>query len=402
VSTNIPALRLYDYQGGSQPAKPGLNPNKVTRFSGTDYTPEFTLNGQFTSNQVIEAFAQQFQANAYGQLQRSSNPSVFDLISFGNRVLNTNNNAPGYGEVTHPYEKYLSQLEISEENLNALMQQPEFNIPNGNVGIKVKTDGMGGIESVGLNLNNRQQLYGRISDTNLFDRAEITQRAASVQGNALDLNLPPIDAVQGINAPRRNPFTDQLSDEALKQVSQPKTNPLAGLGRIAADFKLTEPSKIPAGQNPFTTKLLGLQPRDPGTRIIGPEGTLKAEDSKNIGAVQAKLNVNLDEKTTQQLAQLRNNLALTTLANLPRLSEEARRVLMPLVSSLINGSSNVSGQFGQSDLDNALQELNVAVDTASKKSSGGGVYMPMNTNSGSQQENPQQQQAPYKPLSLIG
>ncbi|HEY9744950.1 MAG TPA: hypothetical protein V6C99_01895, partial [Oculatellaceae cyanobacterium] len=157
MSATIPQLTLFPlYPGGPKVQyKSTINANSSFYFPATQFTPQYGVNIQ--GNRPVGSA--NYSLGSGGTIRRAdSTPSLFDQpIGFDGTVLGglKKTAIPAVAPVIpNLYEQAAKLLSVSDLKMSELMAQPSFKIsalgPGTGLGLEVKTDGMGGVDTVSI------------------------------------------------------------------------------------------------------------------------------------------------------------------------------------------------------------------------------------------------------------
>lgn len=395
MSSSIPQLTLFPlYPGGPLVrGRSGLNGNSSFYLRETKFTPAYgvnipanatpldtttyyTLNGnqRVVSRPISEAANDTgllaYDGTAIGKLKQGSVPAV----------------APS---IPNLYKNAVELLSVSDLKFSDLMAQPDFLIPGVGMGLKVTTDGMGGVDTIALSPSSRGQLPGVSAiakDFTLPNRVDITTGATffrtgpsvNIGGASTDNTAAPARSVNPINQQGNviPPFNvnslernagifrqDQLEQLALQALADPN----ADLDRLS----------------PLLERLYQPQPNEQGVSVAGYDSVLDAEQSRQLAANQARLGVNPSDQFRKSVAEF------VSVARQPQESYSA--AYNPRMDQLQNGKINVtpwqaSANASQSGLGqnsgNAFEMGSAVADAMSRK--GRGSYIPFRMQSDTQ------------------
>ncbi len=390
MSSAISGLRLYDYQGRYQVAQ-NLDVNRTVRIPQTEFSPELALSGLNSQKSVPPVNQVSYGLNTQGQITESPSAQLESLLKAGAKIFQPTGNL-SYQAVTDPYRDYVNALEVSDQNMGQLLQRDQFAIFNGRLGLNVKTDGEGNIDKVSIQPGSKDLRNGTpVNATTFPDRAEITFRAADRQANA----LPPIENLDNTNPnnslfigkKRPNQFDPQpLQNDGLQFRKERLTLEPADISALRLNKPLSEVQVPDAPTNPLLQRLLRLQPAEVDTRIFGPDSQLTADQAKKLGAVNASLGVRHSDGFYENMALLRDRLAMEANQALPQRIAKARESSMPVNPFLqMEQPAQQAVYFGSPS--QFLDSASTSADTMQKKSSGG--YIPFQMGG---EGSPQQQQ----------
>jgi hypothetical protein len=384
MASSITGLRLYDYTGRYQMARPAdINRSYTTPQS--QFGPSYTVNGSAEGIDTNRLLNQSLNYNTNFNLQQVQPQALPALMNYGNKSLSFDSNLNA-DSVTRPYQDYLNSLAVTDKNFNNLMQQESFHVFNGRVGIKVTTDGDGNIDQVSLRPGDRDLRNGTPASATIFqDRTEITERAFSRFANA----VPPTEGEEPIFL--QNDL--KTAEPKITQPVQPQTqlkpvNPFNNVREITQPTPFTPGSEV-SNNNTLLQKLLRLQPPEVDTRVFGPDSQLTFDSARKLG--NGAFDVKFSQDYKENVAHLRDHLALQAAA-LSQRSIQARDGFIPVSPHLPADApakataSTIGGMFEN------LNQLATSADTTEKKSSGGYIPFRMGGQGQGQQEGQNQEQ----------
>lgn len=355
MSASIPQLKLFPlYRGGPEVlgrtgatgSLGGATPFNLTQ---TQFNAPYAVN---IPPNVMRDFTNTYLSfNTKGKVEQRATSSIqdFDKPLWLGSGLGSVQQAPVptvAPVIPNIYQDMVDLLSITEANFTDLMAQPTFNIPTIGMGIKVTTDGMGGVARIEVNPNSRQSNL-RVGETNpafpLPNRSEITTGAMAKgdPGVGLGGTRPAGSPAQTGNRP--------LPPGALEPAlgNSPDLN-LNNLGRNAGIFNLDRlggPQGPQGGlqvQNPVQQRLLQLQPPAQGLALSGAGAAVAADQARQIATVQARLEVNTSNRFKENIADLASGSksAESYASSFKPQSMDGR---IPMAAGLPNASTNAGG-----------------------------------------------------------
>ncbi len=393
MSSSIPQLKLFPlYPGGPVVQNRGtLNANSSFYTRATRYTPSYPVNIPSSSTPTNTFF------NIDGKRIVATQPASADQLF--NTPLNIDGTASGkLRTATVPsqaptipslYQNAVDLLSISDLKFSDLVNQPDFRIPGIGMGLKVTTDGMGGIDKVELSPGSRGNLPGVSAiakDFVLPNRTDITTGATFFR-SGLPFNVKGATAANAIKP------LQKLNPAALQANLLSQLNPNT-LNRNAGIFKQDQLEKLALSaledknfdfDKVNLEKLFQLQSQDNGIAVAGYDSALDAEQSRQLAASQSGLDVNTSPEFRQNMAEL------VSAARQP--SENYASVFGPRLDQVMNGRINVTpwqqaaanaGQSGMGANSGSAFEMGGAVADAASRKGRSAMYMPFQMDSGSQ------------------
>lgn len=401
MSSSIPQLKLFPlYPGGPVVQGKGwLNANSSFYLRATKFTPAYGVNIPPGSSSVDTDTYYSLRANHTLSAQPISQASNYTgLLDYDASAIGKlkQGSVPAVApSIPNLYKNAVDLLSVSDLKFSDLMSQPDFLIPGVGMGIKVTTDGMGGIDSVSLSPSSRGKLpsvSAIAKDFTLPNRVDITTGAVFSRpgptvniGGASSQNattpaktVSPIDA-QNTQLPQFNVNTldknaglfkqDQLEQLALQALADPD----ADLERLG----------------PLLEGLYQPQPGNQALAVSGYDSVLSAEQARQVAANQAGLQVNPSEQFRQNVAQL-VSVARQPQESFVSMYQSGHQTGM---EQLMNGKVNVTpwqaaasasqSGLGQSGANTNMFDMGGAVaDAASRK--GSGSYIPFRMQSDAQ------------------
>lgn len=383
MSNSVPPLIFYPlYPGGPQvrATNAWLNANSTFRTTANSFVPAYGVNlppdlsAYEADTYYTLSGTQAISRRSVNQAKVSTTPFNFDgTVVGGLRQVSPVATAP---EVPNVFKAAERLLAVSDLNMTTLLSQDSFRLDNIGLGLKVTSDGLGGVDSVAISpsvYGSRLPLDATAKNFGGLNRAEITTGATfkvtdlSVDTGpgvpALNPALPSPLSAQGALAPKeRNAGIFKLQEQALRalQSVDPES---AQLTAILNQLEKLEPS---AQVNPL--------PEQP----VATVGLLR--ESQQVAANRAGLGVKTSEGFLANLVGLIQ-------AN--QQSESYARAFTPRLDQVMNGkiavspwvagqSTNASAQgFGSA----ASFEMGAAVADAMSRKGRGGSYVPFQQSS---------------------
>lgn len=375
MSSTIPKLTLFPlYPGGPQVSynAGSLNANSSFYTQANQFTPGYAVNAAPTSQSN-----KNYSLNNNGGVSRSSNDSAFKgLIGFDAAVLGgiKKTAVPGVPPVIpNLYEAAAKLLSQSEANMTDLLNQPSFNINR--LGITVKTDGAGGVDSVSINPALQKMNPGLSALDPSFvglNRAQITTGA--IFNRSLDSGLGgSIKRLPGANGVQ-NPLDAVNPNQILQPLKAQGLDPLSALLQQSPDLDAAE-------LNPILARLNQLQPSSAGLPVTGFDAVLGVQESRQIAATQAKFDVVPSDRFRDNVANLASVANRQTDSYATSFKPTQMDGRIPMAPSLPHPSSGI----GQSQTGLAQEGFNLTggmANASDKKGSGG--YVPFQMQSQTQ------------------
>lgn len=382
MSTAIPSLKLFPlYPGGPvvQGNSGTLNANSAFYTRANQFSPSYAVNIPNTTDSLNNTYYS-LQADQTLRQQALSQASNFSGL------LGLDANTPGgFRRLSVPtappdipsvYQSIINLYTITDANYAELMSQSEFRIPNLGLGLKITTDGMGGVDTIAIDPSARALLPNLSVLSKNFagpNRTKITTGATFNVGSGLG-NSSPVSS-KPILKPK-----PRLGNTPTSIAPTVKTAPVLP--------KTSTPGSI----NPFLSKtvLERLAQRNvpsTGLAVVGANSQLTAEQSRQLATHQAGLNLSSTgdfRKTVAELASAarpqENYLNAHRKIPVDRLMDGR----LPLAPSLPTGNTqrNPVGDASQNNLALGSEIL----DAGSRRSSGG--YVPFRSGA-SFEQNPQ-------------
>lgn len=392
MSGTIPPLILYPlYPGGPQvKGNSGtLNANTSFRTRANNFVPAygvnlpsdlgadeadtyFTLSGPATISRrpisEIESFNKNlgFDGTLVGGIKKVAVPAV----------------APAVPNLYKEAEKLLS---ISELNMADLLAQPEFRIPSIGLGLKVTTDGMGGVDNVSVSPGARG-VMGRPDATGDsfggLNSAEISRGAIFATTDlSIDTGKP---MAQPISNPQGNTVTPtQNSPQPQFSFSKPERN--AGIFNLEEQALQALQSQS-ADLDRITPELERLYSLQANQNIAGRDAAYRPDviEAQQLAATQVGLGVKTSDSFQANVVGL---------INASKHSESYAVAFAPGMEQVMNGkiagapwvAAQTSGSLGDSARNASGFEMGAAVaDAMSRK--GKGSYIPFQMQSGTQEQ----------------
>ena len=396
MSSTIPQLTLFPlYPGGPLVRnRGGVNGNssfylRETKFtpaygvnipanaSDIDTTTYYTLNGnqKVVSRPISEAADYytgllQYDGTAIGKLKQGTIPAV----------------APS---IPNLYKAAVELLTVSDLKFSDLMAQSDFLIPGVGMGLKVTTDGLGGVDKIELSPSSRGKLptVSAIGDDfTLSNRVDITTGATfsrsepsvNIGGASTETSAAPAKAVNSIN-PQANAIPAFNVNTLERNAGIFRQDTLEQLALQA----LADPNSDLERLSPLLERLYQPQPNEQGLAVAGYDSVLNAEQSRQLAANQARLSVNPSDQFRKSVAEL------VSVARQPQ--ESYASAYNPRMDQLQNGKINVtpwqaSASASQSGMGqssgNAFEMGSAVADAMSRK--GRGSYIPFQMQSDAQ------------------
>jgi hypothetical protein len=396
MSGTIPPLILYPlYPGGPQVrANSGtLNANSAFKTKSNDFVPAYGVN--LPSDLRSSEADSYFTLSGYSTISRrpvSQAAAYSTNLGFDASVLGGLKKVPVPAvapAVPNIYKEAEKLLTISELKMADLLAQPEFRIPSIGLGLKVTTDGMGGIDSVSLSPSTRgaiPRLDQLSDDFGGLNRALITTGATfKLTDLSVDTGKPVSQQETG-KAPKMSP------NPLNPGVSLPlnANNPLRNAGIF--NLEKLEQQALLALQNKsidldrLTPELERLYQLQDAENTIANDLRLGRGglESQQIAATQVGLGVKTSEAFKANMVGL---------INTSKHSESYASAFAPKMDQLMNGKiaaspwlqGQASNTFGGGLGSSSSFEMGAAVaDTMSRK--GKGSYIPFQMQSDTQQE----------------
>jgi hypothetical protein len=397
MSSTIPPLTMFPlYPGGPkvQNTSGSLNANSAFYLRPTRFTPAYGVNippdtdPMDTDTYYTLLGNQTLLARPISGIQPFDTPLSLDGSATGAlKQVATPTVAP---TIPTLYDNAVKLLSITELQFSDLMAQADFRIPTIGMGLKVTTDGMGNVDTIAISPSSYGTIPGIAATSPDFGFSNRTDVTTGATFKTLDAGFE----LGGTNAiPASSSKLPTIANNtALNPL--PQFN-LSGLGKTAGIFNLDslEQLTLDALQNPKSTDLDTLAPafaqlyqqQTPGgLAVSGADSALNAEQSVQLAAVQAGLNVSPSNAAQQNIA------AYVSAASRPQ--ETYAAAYAPRMDQVMNGRVNVqpwqpttASNSGSLNYGNgAMFEMGSAVaDAMSRK--GRGSYIPFQMSGGQSQ-----------------
>ncbi|WP_303673891.1 hypothetical protein [Vampirovibrio chlorellavorus] len=389
--SSLPPLIFYPlYPGGPQvrATNAWLNANSSFRTQANQFVPAYgvnlptdlradeadtyyTLSGNRTISRRPVSQASPlsaplgFDATVVGGLKRAAVPAV----------------APVIPNVFKAAERLLA---VSELNMTELLALPEFRLPNIGLGLKVTTDGQGGVDTVGISpgvYGSRLPLDATNPDFGGLNRAEITTGATF---KVTDLSIDPGPAMASpMNASKPSPAPNlPIGAEALNVNPRERT---AGIFKLQEQALQALQSLDPEAAN-LNALLQRLEQLDQLASVDPlPKQTEQALGSATEGQQLAANRAGLGVKPSQDFQS-----TVAGLINANKQSESYASAFAPRMDQVMNGKiagspwmGGQSANAGSGGLGNAGGfEMGAAVADAMSRKGKGGSYVPFQRSSG--------------------
>jgi hypothetical protein len=405
MSTFLPSLKFFPiYTGGAiVDGKNGLNGNSSFTIPATKFNKAYSVNmpsagGTFDPNTFISLGTDKNHRLVSQPISAASNYTT---------PLGINNSVPGHiGKVSVPatapeipnlFKQAAALYAISDTNFTDLMAQPSFRIPTVGMGLKVTTDGNGGVQGVSLDpssLGTMRRANAVGHDLGGPNRAAISI-AATYKVNDPGFSFGDVYAVEAPNGPKKTPPTKNVGLDPLAALNQGGLNKTAGIFStgVQSDTALAGLGAIggPDIANSIQARLNQLQPQDTGLSLSGTDAGLDVIQAQQVAANQADYGVNLSSNFYQDMAsvasaaknQQLNSYAATYAPTIDhtmdgRVNLQPWQMPSPVSQGTASVGSTVSFDMGASVGDatagkskNGYMPFNMQSDTSSSSSGGG-------------------------------
>lgn len=399
--STIPQLRLFSlYPGGPQLRANGyLNGNSSFYTQATAFTPAYGVNVPASAAPVQTSYA----LGSNGAIRRSTPSGSSNALASNDSWALDASAIGGIKRAPVPpvapvipnlYRQAAELLSISDLKFAELMQQDAFRIPGVGLGLKVTTDGMGGVDSVRLSPSSRAALpavspfHAAFAGPNRSDITTGVTFKASPHTEGMQSTRPPL--------PGSTP-TGGAPQSAAGMAASAASGALSGNGPLdraaslnnlfaAARLGALDPRTsglnglLPQDMNPVLQRLYQMQPPDNGLAVSGYDAALSAEQARQMAATQARMDVMPSRQFRQDVAGLvsaavRQEGSYAAAMRPPDLDGR-----MPMAPSL----PHAGGGGGQGGLaGGGLDMNNFSPDAFNKRGKGG--YIPFQMSSGGQE-----------------
>ncbi|MEM0951250.1 MAG: hypothetical protein AAGI66_03790 [Cyanobacteria bacterium P01_H01_bin.74] len=218
-----PTLELFPlYRSGNVVRTPWeINEDSTFFTLGNDFVPRYAVNIAPTSSSTLENTF--FTYNTDGLLKQKPLSALlgFDnLLQLSGTQIVSGSIPSSTPDIPEQFQDIVSYFDVTDDNFDALLLQPEFTIAGLGLGLTVTTDGMGGIDSVRLDPTARGlfQSPAAISEAfGGFNRTDLTLASTFK-------TLGPGFQLGGNNADEDNDILDETN--GLQQADPANQNPL--------------------------------------------------------------------------------------------------------------------------------------------------------------------------------
>lgn len=387
MSSAIPTLKLFPlYPGGPvlQANRGSLNGDSQFYTQSNRFTPAYGVNlstglNRDTANlsYTIRGYQAVSDKNS-GASVLFNTPLQFQGKTPGKLARASTSGTPP--SIPSVYDDLQKLLTISELNFSQLMAQPSFIIPTIGMGLKITTDGLGGVAKQEISPSSRGSIpkLSVISDDfGAANRAEITIGATKKVGPGVGLGETLFDTTPTVKA---KPLP-QDNNALLSPINTLKGNngifKLDRQAQLALDALTERENNL--GELSILDRLHQLQPQEGGLGLSGYNAQLDAEQSRQLAATQAKFNVLPNER-------FRENVASLTSAYI-RQPESYAAALNPAnnrMDQLMNGKINIpssaltdaGAQKGSATSGGSAFEMGNSVSDAMSRKGKGASYVP--------------------------
>lgn len=383
MSSTIPQLTLYPlYRGGPRVSGSGsINANSSFYIPATQFTPIYGVNVPTQSNRVNNAA---YSLGTNQPIQRADGGAPFDQpIGFDAAVLGSLKKTPVPSVapvIPNLYEQAAKLLSVSDLKMSELLSQPSFNIsnigPGTGLGLNVKTDGSGGIDSVSLRLSS----FALNPDPSALDpgfgglkRAEIT--AGAVHKTTIDPGLGNVVPTHSPNRPLPNTVANNAAVNPFFNESQ-------GLFGVQQNARVqpADLGQFDFDENSILQRLNQLQAPEIGLPVSGFDSGLSVEEARQIAVNQARLDVTPSQEFKQAMAGLVNAASRQATDNYANAFKQANLDgKIPMAPSLPGGSQGV-GHSGAGMGQDGFGLNSGLADANDKRGSGGYIPFQMQSN----------------------
>lgn len=373
----IPQLQMFPlYPGGPMVRYKNTIAANSFYLPATQFTPAYGVNIGATNRYENDSFSLRSDNTIARSVSSSSSSAYSQSLSFDATVLGglKKTSIPSIAPaLPNIYKQAAELLSISDLKMSELMSQPSFTIPNIGMGLKVTTDGAGGIESVAISPSSRALNPDMSVFNPMFagaNRAEITQ---GMMHSVTPIYAGP--ATKPVVSPKKvNP----------QQLVQQNLNNLAQVPGVSQLERLAGLLKQPFGGDELSLNSLfgGLNQFQPnnGLPVAGFDSMIRGDDARQIAVSQAKLDVVPTEQFKENVARLVSGAVRQpesyAKAMSPQVNMDGR---MPVAPSMPMASQ----QLGQSNAGLANNGFNLGggmTDATDKKGSGGYIPFQMQSN----------------------
>lgn len=388
MSSSIPKLTMFPlYPGGPkvQNTSGSLNANSAFYLRATQFTPAYGVNIPSNTNpsDLNTYYTVRGDQTLMTRPVSDIQPFTTPLALGGTPGSVQQTVAPAVAPQTPSiYNQAVQLLSISDLKFSDLMAQPDFRIPGIGLGLKVTTDGMGNVDTVAISPSSRGELPSIAAtspDFGFSNRTEITT-------GAIFKTIDPGFELGGssANVPVKSSQPNTALNSSINPLQPLNVN---GLGKTAGIFNLDNLEQLTLAalkdqQGPeldsltSTLQRLYQQQTPGGVAVSGAASSLDAEQSRQLAAVQAGLNVSPSTTSQQDIA------AFVSAASRPQESYAA--AYAPKMDQLMNGRVNVtpwqqaaaSSSGGMNYSNGAMFEMGSAVADAMSRKGKGSSYMP--------------------------
>lgn len=410
--TNPPLILFPLYPGGPKlrADSGGLNAYSSFRTLANRFTPSYGVNVPSSLNP--NAADSYLTLNGRRVISSSSAVPVNELynqpLGFDGRVKGglTTVSVPAVApEIPNIYKNAESLLSISELNLTSLLAQPDFRISGIGLGLKVTTDGAGGVANVAISPSS-QGVIRRADASNIgfggINRADVTIGATfKVTDLSINTGLGNLQPTNTASKPATSPTEAVNSLPTLAQTQLSATT----LSKSAGIFNLQSLDEL---------ALQALQDKTLNLDKITPDlERLYALQANQGTGTQSALAFGADRLQSQQQAATQAGLGVNPsdtfqtnvigLINASRQSESYAATYAPRMDQVMNGriagspwiQGQTSGNLGGA-LGNATSfEMGAAVADAMSRRGRSAGYLPFGMQTSGQGSGGFSQQNPF-------
>lgn len=378
-SSAIPPLKLFPlYPGGPVREVRSLGDARF-KIRSTEFSNAYAVNTPYSNNPFQNGNS--WQLGEGGQIDQTR----ADGSNYYNRNLEISNSNPGRlssgsvpstpPEVPESYRDQVSMYEINDSRYNQLMSQSSFDLPNIGMGLRVTTDGNGGVANIAIQPSAFavQAGFNPAGLQNGPNRAKISAGAVfKVDPTSIPISSGSSKTVTPIKTALNNAVQAKPNVKAKAALNPllPGGQPLKpGDGRMnlapgAADF------------NPVLARLAQLSIPDQGLALTGINSQVSPNQARDLATVRTGFDVSTSNLFQKNAAELLSNGRfqenyVTVHQQIPmdRLMDGRVGMNATLTPTLRGGSGTATGGV---TMDNVTEIADV-LDSASRRSTGGYV-----------------------------
>jgi hypothetical protein len=377
-SSAIPPLKLFPlYPGGPVREVRSLG-NTQFKTRSTEFSNAYSVNTPYSNNPFQNGVS--WKLGAGGELERTrANGNYYD------QPLQLDDNNPGRvtggsvsgtpPEIPESYRDQVAMYDISDARYNELMAQSSFDLPNIGMGLRVTTDGNGGVSNIAIQPSAFaiQAGFNPAGLLNGPDRTKISAGAVfKVDPTSIPIPSGSSKTVKPIKTALNNAVQANTNVKAKAAL-----NPLLPGGQPykAGDGRMNLAPGAP-DFNPVLARLAQLSIPDQGLALTGINSQVSPNQSRDLATVRTGFDVSTSTSLQKNAAQLLSNgrfqeSYVTVHQQIPMERVMDGRVNMnaTLAPPLRGGSGSGSGIATMEP----VTEIADVLDAASRRSAGGYV-----------------------------